>query len=180
MLYRPVVPRSQKKAKNSDAQQPAPPGHVKVAVEFRHHWRDVPVEVMWAVPRGGDRYELRNVPFYAYGLNWGDVVQASQRADDEHPVVEAVVTAGGHRTIRFDMDEATAEERSVAMLEALEQLGAGCERHSGGFVAIDVPPDVDYDAVFDQLEAWADEELLDFETCERRVDDDFGSDPDDE
>jgi len=152
----------------------------KIAVEFRYHWKDVASEVLWALPLGDDRYELRNVPFYAYGMNWGDVVRAVQQPGDEHPVVERVEQASGHRTMRVFMDEGVAETRSVAMLETLEQFNATYERHSGGFIAIDIHPDGDVDGVFDQLDTWEAEGLLGFETCEQQVPDDFGSDPHDD
>jgi hypothetical protein len=53
------------------------------------------------------------------------------------------------------------------------------ERANVQLVAINVVPDGDYLAVFDQLEAWAESGYLDFETCHPQVDgslDDFPPD----
>ncbi len=155
----------------------APEGHTRVVVPFDHHWKDVDAEVLWAVPVGESRFAIRNVPFYAYGLNWGDVVRAVAYDGDEDPVVERVESESGHQTVRVFMDDEVAETKSVGMLESLERFNATYERHSGGFIAIDIPPDGDFDGVFDQLEAWEAEGLLGFETCESRVKDGFGSDP---
>jgi hypothetical protein len=33
-------------------------------------------ESVWALHLGDDLYGIRNVPFFAYGINWGDVVKA--------------------------------------------------------------------------------------------------------
>ena len=43
--------------------------------------------------------------------------------------------------------------------------------------AINIAPDADYLAVFDQLEAWADSNLFDFETCHPRVEGSFDDSP---
>ena len=39
-------------------------------------------EAMWAKALGGDLYEVRNVPFHAYGLNCFDVVRAVELYPD--------------------------------------------------------------------------------------------------
>ena len=60
---------------------------------------DVP-ESMWAAELDEPGLcELRNVPFDAYGLNWGDVVRVSPEGDGLPEVVE-VVRHSGHRTVR--------------------------------------------------------------------------------
>jgi hypothetical protein len=75
-------------------------------------------EAMWATPLGNDLYELRNSPFFAYGLNYGDVVRAVPRAPDQKPSVLEVVRRSGHRTawVTF-IDEASAQARSQRLAE---------------------------------------------------------------
>ena len=41
-------------------------------------WYDHATETMWAQPVGNDLFQLRNVPFYAYGLSYDDVVEVSK------------------------------------------------------------------------------------------------------
>jgi hypothetical protein len=48
----------------------------KVLVELRED-AGTGGEQLWARPLGDDLYEIRNVPWYAYKLNWGDVVRCS-------------------------------------------------------------------------------------------------------
>jgi hypothetical protein len=47
-------------------------------------------ETVWALPLGGALYELRNSPWYAYDLNWGDVV-ACLAVEEDFPRVRRVV-----------------------------------------------------------------------------------------
>ena len=48
---------------------------IKVIVPLSFHWdARCQGERLWARVLGGDRYELMNVPFHAYGLHRGDVV----------------------------------------------------------------------------------------------------------
>jgi hypothetical protein len=56
-------------------------------------------EAMWAKALGDDLYELRNVPFHTYDLNFLDIVRAIPQHPDLKPSIEAVIRRGGHRTI---------------------------------------------------------------------------------
>ena len=83
----------------------------KIVVDLPNHWA-TSGEAMWARPLSADLYEIRNVPFYAYGLNFEDVVRAVEPGPDEKPVVIEVVRASGHRTIRvFFTDAVPGAER---------------------------------------------------------------------
>lgn len=61
-------------------------------------------EAMWAKPLGGDLYELRNSPFYAYEYNFLDIVRAVPPGPDQKPSIEAVIERSGHRTIWISGD----------------------------------------------------------------------------
>ena len=56
-------------------------------------------ESMWAVDLGDDLYELRNVPFLAYGLNYGDVVRATQDGPGLKPEIRSVEILGADGTL---------------------------------------------------------------------------------
>jgi hypothetical protein len=148
---------------------------VRVTVGFEDHWADIDAETFWAKPLGNDRYELRNVPFYAYGLNFGDVVVA--RHDDEEPellMIDRVERPGGHGTFRIMPNEDADPLALAAAIESLSRLGVGVERANDSLLAVDCPPEVDVDTVFDRLEELADEGVLEFETCERQSEIGFG------
>jgi len=55
-------------------------------------------ESVWAVPLGGDLYRVSNVPFSAYGVNYGDTV--STAPSNTGPVMREVVSPSGHETYR--------------------------------------------------------------------------------
>jgi hypothetical protein len=52
----------------------------KVYIDLPQHWA-TGGESMWALPLGDNLFEIRNTPFHAYGINWGDIV----RADSNDP-----------------------------------------------------------------------------------------------
>jgi uncharacterized protein DUF4265 len=71
----------------------------KVHVELPNN-PDLGGESMWAVDLGDDLYELRNVAFQAYGLNFGDVVRATSDSPALKPEIRRVEERSGHRTLR--------------------------------------------------------------------------------
>jgi hypothetical protein len=158
----------------SDPSSPAS-ALTKILVEFEYHWSEIAAESFWAQPLGNDRYELRNVPFYAYGLNYGDIVVATKQPTDELPVIERVERSSGHQTFRIVPADDVDTVALLAALDALEAIGVGVERASPKLMALDIAPDVDSDVVFDRLEELEADGMLEFETCERQVDDGFGS-----
>lgn len=154
------------------------PNLVRVMVGFDFHWAEIDAETFWAKPLGDDRFQLCNVPFYAYGLNFGDVVVAHKDEEDEDLlVIDHVERPSGHRTFRImPSDDGDALALSAA-LEEITELGVGVERANATLLAIDCPPEVDADEIFDRLEDLVEEGLLEFETCERQRDDGFGPMP---
>src|SRR4051812_10666311 len=83
--------------------------------------RDAPfkTESFWAKPLGGDLYELRNSPWYAYDLNFYDVVRAVPDKPDEKPRIVGVARRGGHKTLRVAFAPEVAEPERVDMLRSL-------------------------------------------------------------
>ena len=66
------------------------------------------------------------------------------------------------------------------MLRGLSQFQTSFEGQNAVYFAVDVTPPGDYESVIQQLQAWEDQGLLSFETCELRVAGGFGSDPADD
>ena len=123
-------------------------------------------EALWALPLGDDLFELRNVPFYAYGLNFYDVVLAVQPTPDQKPSVLKVHRLGGHRTAWVTFcDERSGQERSELLKELNEWKGY-YENADGTYFAIDVEPGGDYPAVLARLSAWQALGYLEFHTGE--------------
>jgi hypothetical protein len=134
-------------------------------------------EWMWARALGGNAYELHNIPFYAYGLNYLDVVEAPSRRPDGKPSVIRVLKRSGHRTLRVQFARAVPRSHRLPLLQALARFGASFEGADGALFAVDVEPDGDYQAVTAQLDHWLVEGILRYETCEPRKPDSFGDHP---
>ena len=149
---------------------------MKVYVDLPNHWA-VGGESLWALPLGSDTYELSNVPFYAYDLNFLDVVEASAASPDVKPVIRRVVRRSGHRTLRVIFRESTPKRDRVPLLKSLGELDAYFERATRTLFAIDIEPQGDFQGVCDRLDAWERGDLLEYETCEARVEGSFDESP---
>src|SRR5687767_7666132 len=98
-------------------------------------------EAMWAKPLGGDLYELRNVPFHAYDLNFLDVVRAVEQRPDLKPSIESVVRRSGHRTIWITFAESVDPDTAKALATELNEWRAYFEGKDSRYFAIDVEPE---------------------------------------
>ena len=151
----------------------------KIVVMMDSHWAGVGGEGIWAFPLGNDLYRVDNIPIYAYGLNAQDIVRATPDNPDECPIVRRVESRSGHRTLRMFLPEAMSEADRDALLEQLKSWGASYEGASKRLIAIDIPPEGAFDRIWDRLQELEDAGRLDFESCEERIEGEFGCDPDD-
>jgi hypothetical protein len=140
----------------------------KIYIDLPEHWA-TSGESVWARALGGDLYEVDNVPFHAYGINWKDVVRAVAPDAGSKPRVVEVVKPGGHRTLRFFFSKDLADEEQGAFLARIRELGADIERADARLVAVDVPPEADYNNTCDLLALLERDGVLEYETCELRV-----------
>jgi len=147
-------------------------GLVKVHIDLPNHWA-VGGESLWATPLGEELYRIENVPFYAYGLNFLDVVRATTDEEELKPEIRKVVQASGRRTIRISFFNETTQEEQDQILNALTSMGVSYERAFKRMIALDIKPELDYNALFSLLEEYAAQEKLDFETCEARLEGSF-------
>lgn len=135
---------------------------VKVFVELRD--ATFGAESFWAKPLGGDLYELRNSPWYAYDLHFYDVVRAVPDQPGEKPRITGVVRRSGHKTLRVQFASEMAEPERLEMLRSLHQWRGFHEQCRDGLYAVDVEPDGNYGAVCDQLWEWEQAGRLQYET----------------
>ena len=146
----------------------APEGLTKIYVELPNH-HSVAGEAMWGRALGPDRYELRNVPFHAYDLNFLDVVDTVRVPADPRPRVARVIRRSGHLTLRVSFDDGCSLEERIPLLRSLGPLGASFESASPSYFALDVEPGGDYQAICQELGLWQSHGVLWFETCGARV-----------
>lgn len=114
---------------------------VKVVVKLEKDEDDYPpadYEGLWARPLGEGLFQIDNVPFFAKGIAWGDIVSASELEQELRFL--AVVRPSGHSTLRLLIND----EKDVPSVKALlEKLGCAIERsHIPGLISVDVPPTV--------------------------------------
>ncbi len=134
--------------------------HVHFPLDVDEGWPPVAVEAVWAIDNGDGTARLDNVPFFAIGVAYQDLVAVAE--DDAGCHQFAGVQAGsGHSTVRVIAAEAAA---LPGFIEKLVTLGCAFERsYIAALAAFDVPPHVDYAAI----RAWLDEQeaagVLDYE-----------------
>lgn len=148
----------------------------KIVFDLPHHWA-VGGESVWARELGDDLYEVRNVPFYAYGVNFLDVVRAVAADAASKPVAAELVRPSGHSTIRIIFEETTDREAQDEILNQLIALGAEVERASNTYCALGLPPETSVEAVRNALDALELTHGLGYETCEARVEGSFDDAP---
>lgn len=110
------------------------------------------VETLWAFPLGDDKYRLDNSPFYAYSVSVHDVVLAPFDANEGFPTFHRVESKSGNRTVRvvFDTPVEPGNE-AQRVLDGLVELGCGYEGATRRYVSINIPPQVELNAVRDYL-----------------------------
>ena len=148
----------------------------KVHIDLPNHW-GTGGESLWARAMGGDRYRIENIPFYAYDLNLGDIVEARAAAPDLKPEVARIVERSGHQTLRVFFAEAVADGARLTYLQSLADLQVSFERATGRYVALDLKPGVETERVRARLDRAQEDGILEYETCEARVPGSFDDAP---
>lgn len=117
----------------------------KVVLPIDNGDHDFSVEILWASSRGGNRYRLNNIPFFAYGLSFGDFVEAVPKKDDERPHFKRVLVKSGNRTVRIGSED--GRPVSDGVLQQIVELGCGYERATASYICVNIPPEADFEAV---------------------------------
>jgi len=154
-------------------------GLVRIHIDLLNHWA-VGGESLWAEPLGNDLYKIENVPFYVYGLSFQDIVRATPESENQILEIRELKIASGHRTFRVFFKEQIDKAQQEAILDSMKNLGISYERANHIYVALDMKPEGDYQAVFDQLDEYSEQGLLGFETCEARIEGSFDDLPEEE
>ncbi|MBA3339933.1 MAG: DUF4265 domain-containing protein [Geodermatophilaceae bacterium] len=138
-------------------------GLVKVVVELKPEERQTSAaESMWAGTVSENTYRLRNSPFYAHGLSFGDTVSA--RSNEGGLMLTEVTARGGHSTYRVFLRDGITQRDFEKAWQPLEGLGCTYEGATKRLLSIDVPPEADIHEVYRLLQqgeaegVWAFEE----------------------
>lgn len=121
-------------------------GQIQIRIDLPGRDDDVDQESFWAEPLGDDRYRLCSIPFYAYDLHYGDIVQAGAGGDNL-PTVSHVVEPSGHKTLRVLFGDELEADDVQRLLDGLTSRGTQATQIEGYFYALNVPPAADYQAI---------------------------------
>ena len=154
-------------------------GLEKIHIDLPNHWA-IGGESFWATPLGNNLFRLENVPFYAYGLNFHDVVKATSDSDELIPEIRELVELSGHRTFRVFFEKNIDRQSQEKILDSMKELTISYERANGIYFSLDMQPNGNYQAVFDRLDKLERENILGFETCEERIEGSFDDLPGDD
>src|SRR5258707_2576871 len=102
-------------------------------------------EWMWANRVSDSTFEIDNIPFFAKGIGFGDIVTADQT--NEGLIFRELVQPSGHSTVRVVIfREDRNDEQLRATVEEIRQFlrAMGCSSelsHISSLIAVDVPPE---------------------------------------
>jgi hypothetical protein len=106
------------------------------------------VETLWAFDLGNDEYRIDNLPYFAYGVSWNDIVFAPLDDEDGRPTFQKVIEKSGNRTIRLIFEVAVeAGSTSRKLLDSLIAVGCDFEGANKKYIVVNIPPDVDLQSV---------------------------------
>lgn len=144
---------------------------VKIHITLPNH-DEIGGESFWAEEAGNQLYKIENIPFYAYGLNFKDTVRATPDSD-ETLEIQNVFERSGNKTMRLCFESVVDKKNQTKYIENLEKLHCTMERRDNVNIAVNIKPEGDFQTVYNQLEKWANEGILDFETAEVRIEGSF-------
>ena len=139
-------------------------GHlVKISFELEPDtWHGHARESLWAEKVGGNRYRLKNSPFYARGASFEDIIVAESDRDGQL-VFRNISICGGHSTYRIMLQVSVKDPIFQERWSPLEKLGCSFEGVGGKLLAIDVPPAAEIHEVYSLLQAGQEAGVWDFE-----------------
>lgn len=113
-------------------------------------------ETPWALDMGNNQYQLKNFPFFFYGLSFNDIFEAKPseaHPDDPHPYFVRLIEKSGHRTVRIFLKNSIQDSVPAAqVLEQLKALHCGYEGNGSTFFVVNIQPHCDFEAVIALIE----------------------------
>ncbi len=104
-------------------------------------------ESLWAYEVEPGLYSIDNVPFFARGISWGDVVSVERRGDELH--FKEIVRPSDHSVIRVIVYD---KSKVGEMHDKLKEMKCDTEQsHLASLLTVDCPPTSDLRKVLDFL-----------------------------
>ena len=124
-------------------------------------WHRGEAEWVWAEKLGEDTAIVRNVPFFAKGLSFGDSIRFSTA--DGVPTFSEVLSRAGHSTYRIFASHGKDDPQVQGLLRTLNEHHCDIEIANARLIAVDVLPEADIYQVFGILENAEKEGYIDFQ-----------------
>lgn len=136
----------------------------KIRIDLPNHPADIAGESFWADLVTANTFRIKNSPFFAYGVNYLDLVLVEERTSGILEVTK-VIERSGHRAVRvFFIDNKTAKENYAQLLE-FKGEGVGAERWNDTLFSLNVTPERDYELFIKKLEEQQELGIIEFELC---------------
>lgn len=123
---------------------------------------EVDVESPWALDLGNHHYQLKNFPFFFYGLSFNDIFEAKPlHNDDPRPYFIKVIEKSGHCTVRIFLKNSIKQSAEAAQVfTQLQSLHCGYEGNGCSSFVVNIQPHCDFKMVINfiknnaQIEVW--------------------------
>jgi len=147
-----------------------PKESLKVGFKLERDADDYPPadwEWLWASRVTDSTFKIDNIPFFTKSIGCGDIVAAEQTGTGL--IFKRLVRPSGHSTVRVMVfRKGRNDEHLRAAVESIRQSlrAMGCSTelsHIPNLVAIDIPPEVDYQPVSAFLSQKEHDGLLEYE-----------------
>jgi hypothetical protein len=112
------------------------------------------------VDEGKGHYKLDNIPFYAQSLAVGDLLEAEYDEDEQALVLADILEFSGHSTIQVVILDTSVETNTIR--DIFHNLGCATEKQMERYFAIDVPVNIDYKPIKQQLAELEAKEIISF------------------
>ena len=127
---------------------------VKVNFEITEGLKKGASESMWADVVSENQYKLDSIPFFAYGISCGDIVEAKLIENDIYQF-EKVIVKSGNSTYRILVKDHWTKKEVHENLKDILQLGCifeGGEFDKFQIFALNLPHSIDVYKVYEFLE----------------------------
>jgi Domain of unknown function (DUF4265) len=133
---------------------------VKIAFTYNDLEDNIAIETVWAEPIG-IHYKIDNIPFYFSNIALNDIVSAEMEDGQLH--FNELITPSGFSTIQIIIFNATEKANVIT---ALEKFNCPWEGMNELYLAVAIPPKVNYQPIKDYLTAACNADILDYsEAC---------------
>jgi len=129
-----------------------------------NEWHGHDSESVWGEYVGGNKYKIKNSPFFAKGVSFEDIVSTSEQ--NKKLIFDKVIISAGHSTYRLLVKEVNVPSPFYSYWKPIENLGCSYEENAEmalRMYAIDVPASVNIHELYKLLEIGETQGIWDFE-----------------